>query len=273
MTVKTIPRHWKTIILDKAKQRPQRFASLQPDVISSSSRIAAFLERAPTDSLWISYEKDLTSALIRSFSLLRHARPVGYALLLYRPLQETLPTLTGCFEKFAYSMDGGFLPPEELAEALAAENRSDLLIGGTVDSENAVVTLWRGDLRSLAVPFSAFAPSGDGLQPDFKAFSVRDYGHTVRLGEYEAATDAILYEFDAGYRKMLSKQRSASERSFGAALRRLRKQRGLAQADFTPISEKTIARIEQGQVNRIGPKALAVIASRLSVEPNEIETF
>ena len=198
---------------------------------------------------------------------------MGYALLLYRPLQETLPTLTGCFKKFVYSMDGGFLPPEELAEALSAENRSDLFIGGTVDSENAVVTLWRGDLRSLAVPFSTFIPSGDGVKPDFKAFSVTDYGHTVRLGEYEAATDAILYEFDSDYRRTLSKQRIASECSFGAALRRLRKQRGLTQADFKPISEKTIARIEQSQVNRIRPKTLAIIADRLSVEPNEIETF
>jgi len=110
-------------------------------------------------------------------------------------------------------------------------------------------------------------------EADFKAFSVADYGHAVRLGEYEAATDAILYEFDSDYRKTLSKQRSASERSLGAALRRLRKQRGLTQADFAPISAKTIARIEQGKVNRIHPKTLGIIADRLAVEPNEIETF
>ena len=95
-----------------------------------------------------------------------------------------------------------------------AENRSHLFLGGAVDAENEVVTLWRGDLRSLAVPFAGFPPSGDGVQPDFDAFSVVDYGHTVRLGEYEAATDAILYEFDSDYRRMLSKQRIESERSF-----------------------------------------------------------
>ncbi len=181
--------------------------------------------------------------------------------------------MIGCFKSFVYSMDGGFLPPEELAEALSAENRSDLFIGGTVDSQNKVVTLWRGDLRSLAVPFSAFAPSGDEVKPDFKAFSVTDYGHTVRLGEYEAATDAILYEFDSDYRRTLSKQRRESERSLGAALRRLRRQRGLTQADFVPLAEKTIARIEQGKVARIHPKTLAIIADRLSVAPDEIATF
>jgi DNA-binding XRE family transcriptional regulator len=271
MATKTI--QWKTVILDKAKQRPRRFASLQPDVISSSNRIAAFVERAATDSLWISYEKGLTSALVRSSSGVRHPKSLGYALLLYRPLQETLPTLAGCFKRLVYSMNGGFLPPEELAEVLSAENRSDLFIGGTLDSENAVVTLWRGDLRSLAVPFHAFAPSGDGVRPDFKAFSVADYGQTVRLGEYEAATDAILYEFDSDYRRALCEQRLASQRSLGAALRRLRKQRGLTQADFAPLSAKTIARIEQDKVDRIHPKTLATIAARLSVEAGEIETF
>ncbi|MGO8751999.1 MAG: helix-turn-helix domain-containing protein [Thermoguttaceae bacterium] len=264
---------WNVIILDKAKQRPRRFAALQPEVVSSSNRIAAYVEHAPANSLWISYEKDLTNALIRSVSLARHSRPLGSVLLLYRPVQETLPTLTGCFKTFVYSVNGGFLPPEELAEALFAENKSYIFIGGTVDSENEVVTLWRGDLKSLAVPFRAFASSGDGVEPDFKAFSVMDYGHTVRLGEYEAAADAILYEFDSDYRKMLSKQRLESERSFGAALRRLRKQRGVTQEDFAPLPAKTIARIEQGKVKRIRPNTLAIIANRLSVEPNAIETF
>jgi uncharacterized protein (DUF1778 family) len=78
---------------------------------------------------------------------------------------------------------------------------------------------------------------------------------------------------DSDYRRTLSKQRIASERSFAAALRRLRKQRGLTQADFAPISAKTIARIEQGKVNRVHPRTLAVLADRLAVEPDEIETF
>jgi hypothetical protein len=79
--------------------------------------------------------------------------------------------------------------------------RKYIFICGTVDSENEVVTLWRGDLKSLAVPFRALASSGDGVEPDFKAFSVMDYGHTVRLGEYEAAADAILYVPSSGSRR------------------------------------------------------------------------
>ena len=179
---------------------------------------------------------------------------------MYRPQQGTVPTLTACFKKFAYSMEGGFLPPEELAEVLCADNRSDLFLGGTVDYENEMITLWRGDLRSFAVPFSAFTSSGDGLKPDFKAFRVTDFGHTVRLGEYEAAADALLYELDPDYRKKLSKQRAESDRSFGSALRRLRKQRALTQEDFPPLSPRTIARIEQGTVKRLRPQTLSLIA-------------
>ena len=80
ISVATATAHWKVILLDKAKQRPRRFASLQPEVVSSSSRIDAYVERAPANSLWISYAKDLTAALIRSFSLVRHFRPLGSAL-------------------------------------------------------------------------------------------------------------------------------------------------------------------------------------------------
>ncbi len=265
--------HSKTIILDKGKRRSRRFASLRPDVISSSSRISASLKHAATDSLWISYEEELTKALVRSLAAVRHSKPLGCVLLLYRPHQGTVPTLTACFKKFAYSIDGGFLPPEQLAEVLSADDKSDLFLGGTVDYENEMITLWRGDLRSFAVPFSAFTPSGDGIKPDFKAFRVSDYGHTVSLGKYEAAADALLYELDPDYRKKLSRQRAESDRSFGSALRRLRKQRGLAQGDFSPLSPKTIARIERGMVKRLRPKTLSLIAERLRVEPEAIETF
>ena len=130
--------HWKTTILDKGKRRSRRFALLRPDVISSSNRVSASLEHATKDSLSISYKEELTKALVRSFSVIRHSKPMGAALLLYRPNQGTLPTLTACFNTFVYSIDGGFLPPEELAEVLITENKRYLFIGGTVDSENEI---------------------------------------------------------------------------------------------------------------------------------------
>jgi hypothetical protein len=72
------------------------------------------------------------------------------------------------------------------------------------------------------------------FQPDFGALSFADYGLTVTLGAYEASSDGILYEFDAAYRQKLNKERRQNERTFGAALRRLRLQGGLKQGDFAP---------------------------------------
>jgi DNA-binding Xre family transcriptional regulator len=148
------------------------------------------------------------------------------------------------------------------------------LIGGSVDQVSRTITLWRGNLTALTVPFSAFEKSGDGTEPDFDQFSVADCGQTVRLGEYEAAADAILYEFDPEYRRRISQERRRSEQSFGASLRRLRKQRGLRREDFAPdVAAKTIARIEQGNVRQIRKNTLKAIAGRLRVQPEEIGTF
>ena len=126
----------------------------------------------------------------------------------------------------------------------------------------------------LTVPFSAFEKSGDGTRPDFNELSVIDCGQTVQLGDYEAAVDAILYEYDPEYRRRITKQRLREDQSFGASLRRLRKQRGLRREDFEPdLSAKTLARIEQGKVKRIHNKTFNALAKRLSVEPEDIETF
>ena len=126
----------------------------------------------------------------------------------------------------------------------------------------------------LTVPFSAFETSGDGTEPVFSEFAMIDCGQTVRLGAYEAAVDAILYENDREYRRRLSKQRLQAEQSFGASVRRLRKQRGLRREDFEPdLSSKTIARIEQGKVKRIRAKTLGAIAEHLCVAPEELATF
>jgi DNA-binding Xre family transcriptional regulator len=187
---------------------------------------------------------------------------------------KTIPVLSSLFRRIAFAVDDGFIPAEVLAEVLEADNRANLLIGGFVNDVMQTVTLWRGNLESLTVPFSTFEKSGDGTEPDFNAFSVTDCGQTVKLGNYEAAVDAILYEYDPAYRRAISKKRLQEDRSFGAALRRLRKQRGLRREDFEPdVAAKTVARIEQGKVTRIQKTTLESLAKHLSVEPDEIASF
>ena len=230
------------------------------------------LAQATKDSLWISYEQDLTEALLRNLSW--PARSLGVAVLVHGLDPHTFPALANCFKRFACGTGEGFLPPDELAAALGADNAADLLIGGSVDVASQTITLWRGNLEPLTVGFAAFETSGDGTEPDFERFSVADYGQTVRLGDYEAAADALLYEFDREYRRRIARQRRQSEQSFGASLRRLRKQRGLRREDFGPdLTAKTIARIEQGKVRRIRRRTLQTLAKRLRVKPEEIGTY
>lgn len=78
---------------------------------------------------------------------------------------------------------------------------NDFFIGGIVDRADNVVILYRGNLERMAVPLSWFVREEKAEQPDFGDFEVTDLGQTVRFGRVEASADAILYAFDADYRK------------------------------------------------------------------------
>jgi len=259
-------------LLDRAAKRTAAFAGLHPRVVSSVSDLRNTVAHASKDSVWVSYASDLNAALVKNASITQST--LGIGVFIHSLDMKTIPVLTSLFRRIAFAVDGGFICAEELAEVLEADHRANLLIGGFVNNATQTITLWRGNLESLTVPFSAFEPSGNGTEPDFNAFAVLDCGQTVQLGDYEAAVDALLYEYDPEYRRALSKKRLRDEQSFGASLRRLRKQRGLRREDFEPdLSAKTIARIEQGKVTRIQKATLASLAKHLSVEPREIQTF
>ena len=159
------------------------------------------------------------------------------------------------------------LSPEELTEVFAAENKANLIVGGLMNESEVI--LWSGDFRRLVVPLSAFEPSGT-TDPDFTKFSIIDHGNTIKLGDYEASTDVVLYEFDSEYRREIKRCRQQKEKTFGASLRRLRKQRKLSRDDFAPLSSKMIARIERGESPKPHPRTLASIAKKLRVAPDEI---
>lgn len=169
--------------------------------------------------------------------------------------------------------DTRFLDRAELVEAICADNRTDLFIGGAVNVADEVVILYRGNLARLVVPFPWFNRPRIAESPDFSAFGVADHGQTVRFGGFEASTDAILYAFDAAYRKRAKRRQLELDDTFGAALRRLRLLKGLSRRDFVPLSAKSIARIERGEVARPRDATLRRIARKLGVEPNEIETY
>lgn len=96
---------------------------------------------------------------------------------------------------------------------------------------------------------------------------------TLKFGDYEASVDSVLYEFDMEYRKYLKAKRTQSDKSFGAALRRLRLQKGLLQSDFGSIDERAIGRIERGEVTKPRKSTIAKIAKTLGVSAEEISSY
>ena len=234
----------------------------------------AFSEASPS-SLWLaaSPERPINCFTKQSYCPRRWSR-LGGLLTLHPPRTESIQPLDDLFDPFVWSTgDFRFLPLAELAEVLADERRGDLFIGGYADPQMQTLTLVRGDLRRLSLPVSIFPPSGTGEKPDPIRLEFTDCGNTVKLGNYEAAADAILYETDPEYRSRLSAKRRAEDKTFGACLRRLRLQRCLRQSDFGGVTAKTITRIERGNTEAPHGHTLTAIASRLQVEPSEIMSY
>ncbi|HEX4056411.1 MAG TPA: helix-turn-helix transcriptional regulator [Tepidisphaeraceae bacterium] len=195
----------------------------------------------------------------------------GYVVIMGSPRPELLPALMRRFERVAYSTD--FLPRQELEDVLQSSDRRERFVGGIVDRSTKTITLWRGDLTPFVVPFSAFTPTANDIRPNFGKFSVSDYGHTLRFGPYEAATDAVLYEYDPEFRRRLNEKRRLEEQTLGASIRRLRKQRQLTRNDFHGVDPKTLSRIERNEVHKPQEATLRIIAKRLGVSVEDLTSY
>jgi hypothetical protein len=223
---------------------------------------------------WISSSQSFTDILLEEVVDTRADLRGSHLITLMPPRSESISALVGLFHPVFGLVDGfQWLSKEELVEAITRDDAAERFIGGSVDLKAKNLTLLRGDITAMVAPFSLFTKSGDGTAADFTRLEFTDYGRTVALGDYEAAADAILYELDPSYRRKLKKQRKQSEKSFGASLMRLRKQRRLKRSDFAPISSKEIARLERNEVATPHGKTLEVIAQRLEVRSEEIADF
>lgn len=223
---------------------------------------------------WVSFTRHFTDLLLQEAVDRRADLRGSHLITLTPPRAESIPALLGLFQPVFGLVEGfQWLPKEELVEVLTRTDAADRLLGGSVDLKAKTLTLLRGDITAVVAPFSLFPKSGDGTAPDFTRLRLTDYGRTVALGDYEASADAVLYELDAGYRSRLKKQRRQSERTFGAALMRLRKQRRLKRGDFAPVSSKEIARIERNEIGKPHANTLETIAERLGVRADEIGNY
>lgn len=249
-------------------------------VCRHGQEISAVLSGDTMESLWISSGPAMSDELLRVISrtgsrLPNVRRRWGSLLTLGAPRPRTIPFLRALFRNLVGEAPGfKWLPSDQLCEVIAGGTSAarNVFIGGVINTEVGLLTLVRGNFERVTVPLSMFRPSATS-KPDFRRFRLDDYGHTVCFGPYEASSEHILYEADAEYRKTANAKRRTEERGFGASLRRLRIQRGVAQGAFRGITAKTIGRIERGEVAKPHGATLQKIARTLGVLPEDIETY
>lgn len=220
-------------------------------------------------SVWFARDAAGLRLLVKA---VRTGRPRHGLLALKKVSMERRVLLDALFAVVVEPGVAKMLPRDELSEVLVADNREELFVAAHAVPEDDALVLFRGDLRSLIVPLSAFRARKGGPKPDPTKVSVTDYGQTVRLGEYEIAAEALLYEFDPEARRRAKRRAITTDDSLGASIRRLRLQQGLSRSDFRSLSAKTIARIERGESSPRGA-TLATIAKTLGVDPNELASF
>lgn len=268
------------ILLDAGQRWRKRLGPGRAVVCKRSQEIAKALAAATGDWLWISSGAAMTDELLRAVSrsgaVRQGARRRWAALLTLKPPRPAaVAPLRSLFRQVVGETDGfRWLRGDQLCEVLAGDEEAagDVFIGGAMDTQVGLLTLVRGNLERVTVPLSIFRPSATS-QPDFRRFELDDYGHTVRLGDYEASADFVLYEVDAEYRKRRNAKRRGDERGFGPSLRRLRILKRVPQGGFAGLSARTIGRIERGEVRRPHGATLAIISRTLGVPAEEIETY
>jgi len=261
------------VLLEPGKSRLGTFARLDAWVCRNTKDIAEVAARASKSSVWISFgpkaDDDFLKAVVGKSMI------PGRLLTLKPPRMDRIPLLSGFFlGMIGIGPAFRFLPDEELVEVLhlPRQEARNVFLGGAVDVPNQAVSLIRGDVTMVVVPLTLIRPNRI-TKPDPSKLAFTDYGQTVCLGEYEASADSILYEVDPQYRAGVNARRRQTEKTFGASLRRLRRQKMLTREAFTPLSAKTIARIERNEIRRPHGKTLKAIARRLGVLPEEIETY
>lgn len=234
----------------------------------SQSRSAAAWKMAT----WLAFDSRSANTLLDAVRGRRNGT-YGRLALLENVTPSRLAIATKHFATTVAGAQLHWLPPEQVTRVVSSDEPRDRLVSGMVDREAGNLLVFRGDLEPVVAPLASFTPRA-GEKPDFDDFEIIDAGNAVRFGNYEASTDAILYENDPDFRRRKKQQRHAEERTFGASLRRLRLQRELRQSDFEPdVAAKTIARIENNEVAKPHGQTLRHIASKLRVEPEQIETY
>ncbi len=257
-------------IVDGTPSQRRTLGVMGANVLASKADVAKAVNRRPhANSLWIALHE--VSAHWLAYALANSSVPVRGRFLAMKEVPPELATLfADRFDKIALKPHS-LLPVTEILTTFLRHDRDEFCIGGTIDQSAQAIICVRGDFSVISAPLSFFE-SSSGVIPEFNDFEVIDHGRTLRFGKYQATFSALLYERDSRYRRRLNRMREQSDRSFSASMRRLRKQRGLKLSDFGTL-EKTVARIERGEVKHPRKKTLKRIAKLLRVAPEQLAEY
>ena len=245
--------------------------SARATFLETYPRVVDALRRSSTRQVWVVASDSRFPDLVRAVS---DSRRAVHRLTLFsygRPDATTAVFLESAFGRLLLG-PRATIPLDDLVEVLRADHPEDFCIAAEWLADARSIALWRGDFRMLTVPIGWFATEG-APRADPKRLSVEECGQTVRLGECEVSFDAVLYEQDPAARRRMRARMRAQDRTLGGSVRRLRELRGVRRGEFGEVDEKTIARIERGEVRKPRRATLDVIASRLGVGVDELESY
>ena len=239
--------------------------------VSSKRQLAEQYHAASPQSVWVASTTDSLASLVMHSAV----QSSDKRLLVLDDAPDVAQQLYGAYFRYVVAASDALRLPDfdELTMVLSAPNRRDLFIGGVFDRQSSAVLLYRGTLEPLVVPSRWFVNRASGAVVDPTDLRVIDHGQTVRLGRFEASSDAILYEFDVVYRRAAKKRALNEDASLGASIRRLRLQRGLSRDDFPGVSAKAIARVERSEIAMPHAKTLTTIASILGVPVARLDSY
>lgn len=248
---------------------------LKPRHIQSDSQVDGALKDASSRSLWIVFQAKSVARLVERVASVTLApkASLGTMIVLDDVPSQSIAVCSLLFRRVISEPTFQLLDRGQFLEALAAPNADELIIGGMSDLASRTLSFVTGAMRTVVVPWRYFRSVPGVAKPDPHRLELADYGHTVRLGDYEASAASILYVYDAEYRKRAKAARRQKDRTFGASVQRLRRLRGLRQSDFPTLSEKTIARIERGEVKEPEKETVEKIAGTLGVQVSDIEKY
>jgi hypothetical protein len=232
-------------------------------VVAGSAEAARAAPARTAGTILVAMNESALDAITRVIA--RERRRNGSLLVPFVPRGRLLPALYRVFRRVAfYDATIAAFDPVNLPAVLARRD-SGLLLGAMVDEFASIITLCRGDLSLLSVPWEWFeAQARTSLSPS-EQVAIGDEGRTILIGSCSFAVDDAVAAMDPVYRRFLRRRRWEASDDLGGRIRRRRLQMRLRREDFPGIDAKTLARIERGEIRRPQRETLRLIAQTLGV--------